>query len=456
MVVMQPDGVSECEAAFSDISSTCADNVEEQAWQTPSSNQSRWKGRAFMLERARQKEEERRIMIDAIRAKTEQEEKERELAYLERQQQEDDVETASDSSGLSDVSAKDEAAEGRDSRRSSGEGPRIALGDDPDSDDEQLTGPPKGAGPGSSNSFASSESNDEPEDLPSPLVLYSSDDNTRIELQIQGDQHGFQNGPLRRVVVRMRGDWAPIGSNRFMELVEAGFFHGSRFHRVVKGTLVQFGLPVDPVLYAHWKDNFVPDDTEGKKVGNFRGTLAFAAKGSNTRCCQVFVNLSHNKSFDSQGFMPFAEVVQGMEVIDEIFSGYGDELSPEGTGPDAHRIKELGAEYLKNFPKLSWIAAAEVLSKSGDIPEFKRFSSLKKPGEVHVDPSLRVSFSQENSNTVKSQSARTSLRRNTPPRAASPPSSGGMSPQRRPSSPGNEAAGSGLVAIKVLKKQISC
>jgi len=189
--------------------------------------------------------------------------------------------------------------------------------------------------------------------------------------------------------VRLRHDWAPIGAARFMELIEAGFFQGVYFHRVLKGSLAQFGLPADPAVYETWKNKVLPEEAgdEATKITNSRGTLSFASRGEGTRCCQVFINLCHNKSFDHQGFTPFAEIVKGMDALDGLFSGYS-EVSPKGTGPDPERIKQEGANYLKEaFPKLSCIVATQVLSRAED-GTVHRGSLTKETGYVSEGKSV--------------------------------------------------------------------
>ena len=152
-------------------------------------------------------------------------------------------------------------------------------------------------------------------------------------------------------VVQVHTDWAPKGSQRFYELVKSGYYDGDGFFRVVPGFVVQFGLAPSPATTKKW-DNPIPDDPVSQT--NKPGTLVFATAGPNTRTTQLFINLGRNQSLDSQGFAPFGEIVEGMDVVERIYSGYGEQ-------PDQQQITNEGNVYLKaNFPKMDFIRKATV------------------------------------------------------------------------------------------------
>ena len=74
-----------------------------------------------------------------------------------------------------------------------------------------------------------------------------------------------------------------------------------------------------------------------------------------TRSTQVFVNLADNPDLDKQGFSAFGRVLRGIEVVDRLYSAYGEE-------PDQGHLHYKGDDYLKrNFPKLDRIKAATVV-----------------------------------------------------------------------------------------------
>ena len=160
-------------------------------------------------------------------------------------------------------------------------------------------------------------------------------------------------------VIQVHRDWAPLGADRFYELVHSGYYDAARFFRVIPGFMAQFGINGDPHVWGLWSVRRLPDDPV--RQSNTRGMVSFATAGPNTRTAQVFINYGNNSMLDGQGFAPFGEVVQGMEVVDRLYSGYG-EGAPEGRGPDQERIWTEGNAYLKHdFPKLDYIKRATVV-----------------------------------------------------------------------------------------------
>jgi peptidyl-prolyl cis-trans isomerase A (cyclophilin A) len=161
-------------------------------------------------------------------------------------------------------------------------------------------------------------------------------------------------------VIEVTRAWAPHGADRFYNLVAGGFFDDCRFFRVVYGFMAQFGIHGEPALNGVWHDARIPDDPV--QQSNKRGYVTFATAGPNTRTTQVFINFAdRNARLDGQGFAPFGKVVEGMEVVDKLFSGYG-EAAPQGHGPDQGRIQKEGNAYLtKFFPKLDYVKQASIV-----------------------------------------------------------------------------------------------
>jgi cyclophilin family peptidyl-prolyl cis-trans isomerase len=155
-------------------------------------------------------------------------------------------------------------------------------------------------------------------------------------------------------VIEVYRDWAPLGADRFFNLVRAGFFDDSRFFRVVPDFIAQFGIPGDPAVTRVWQDRTFPDDPPRER--NLRGTVAFAMKGPNDRRTQLYINLRDNARNDGQGFAMIGRVVDGMQVVDSLYGGYGE---TSGGGMRAGRQQRLLAEgnaYLDQaFPKLDRI-----------------------------------------------------------------------------------------------------
>lgn len=161
-------------------------------------------------------------------------------------------------------------------------------------------------------------------------------------------------------LVDVHRDWAPLGADRFYNLVKNGFFDDTRVYRALDGFMAQFGLNGDPYVNQAWKNAFIVDDPVTQS--NARGRITFAKGGLHTRTTEVFVNYRDNASLDAQGFAPFGEVVEGMEVVDAFHTAYGDG-PPRGEGPYAAMVGARGNEYLDaEFPELTRIERASIES----------------------------------------------------------------------------------------------
>jgi peptidyl-prolyl cis-trans isomerase A (cyclophilin A) len=123
--------------------------------------------------------------------------------------------------------------------------------------------------------------------------------------------------------------------------------------------MAQFGMSGNPALNAKMDSLRIPDDPVAQS--NKRGVLTFATAGPNTRSSQFFINYADNAPLDAQGFSPIGKVVDGMKVVDAMYSGYG-EGAPNGAGPSQDSIREKGNEYLQRaFPKLDYIKSATIV-----------------------------------------------------------------------------------------------
>jgi peptidyl-prolyl cis-trans isomerase A (cyclophilin A) len=164
-------------------------------------------------------------------------------------------------------------------------------------------------------------------------------------------------GDITIEVVRM---WAPNGVDRFYNLVKAGFYDNVAFFRVISGFMAQTGLNGDPEVTNAWARAPIPDDPV--KKSNTRGTVTFAMTSDpNSRTTQFFINFGDNSYLDKSGFAPFGQVVDGMSVVDMLYSGYG-EGAPRGRGPLQGRINSEGNAYLKaEFPDLDYIIRASII-----------------------------------------------------------------------------------------------
>ena len=162
-----------------------------------------------------------------------------------------------------------------------------------------------------------------------------------------------------KIVLEVHREWSPNGVDRFYNLVKVGFYEDVAFFRVIQGFMAQFGLHGDPRVTRAWNRRAIKDDPV--KQSNLRGYVTFAKRNQrNSRTTQLFINLVDNKGLDRQGFAPFAQVVEGMDVVDSIFAiGEG---GPRGPGPNQRQITGQGNAYLKKqFPKLDYLKSARIV-----------------------------------------------------------------------------------------------
>jgi len=155
--------------------------------------------------------------------------------------------------------------------------------------------------------------------------------------------------------VLVKRGWSPLGADRFYNLVKSGFYDDVRFFRVVEGFVVQFGISGEPGVSRAWREKAIEDDPVVEK--NTRGSVSFAKSGKNTRTTQVFINLGNNTRLDQMGFSPFGRVMKGMAVVDQLYSGYGENLTRK-----QHNIVADGNVYLEQkYPKLDYIEKATIV-----------------------------------------------------------------------------------------------
>jgi len=163
------------------------------------------------------------------------------------------------------------------------------------------------------------------------------------------------------ITLEVRRDWSPNGVDRFYNLVRNGYYDNTPFFRVRSGTWAQFGIAADPKVAQAWRNKAIPDDP--RIESNTRGMVTYAFKDANGRTTQIFINLRDNRMpLDTQGFVPIAKVIKGMEVADALYAQYGESA---GGGIRAGKQDSLFAgsnNYLKrNFPLLDYIKKASII-----------------------------------------------------------------------------------------------
>jgi len=171
---------------------------------------------------------------------------------------------------------------------------------------------------------------------------------------------GERGERLLEVAIEVVRAWAPIGADRFYNLVRHGYYDDARFHRTVPDFIVQWGLAGDPEVTGAWIGETIPDD-DAVVASNVRGTIAFAFTEPHTRTTQVYINLLDNSRLDAQGFPPFVRVVEGMEVVDRIYPGYGESSGGGLRRGEQSAIVAGGNDYLdREFPMLTRLLRATV------------------------------------------------------------------------------------------------
>ena len=119
--------------------------------------------------------------------------------------------------------------------------------------------------------------------------------------------------------------------------------------------MAQLGIHGDPAVSAKWRQTNIQDDPSAGQ-SNKPGFVTFAKTGApNSRTTQIFFNFGDNAMLDSQGFTPFGKVVEGDQVLSQLYRGYGE-------APDQGAIQLQGSSYLKaTFPNLDYIKTARIV-----------------------------------------------------------------------------------------------
>ena len=170
------------------------------------------------------------------------------------------------------------------------------------------------------------------------------------------------------IVLEVHRDWSPHGADQFYKLIEAEFYDECRFFRAIPGFMAQVGMHGDPLVNMEWSDKTIADDPVVRS--NQRGYATFAKTGQpNSRSTQFFINFTDNSRLDTQGFAPFAKVINGMDVVDKINTEYDER-------PQQHRIAKFGNRYLDGeFPNLDYIVTARIVEEP----------AIKDPEETDED-----------------------------------------------------------------------
>ena len=160
-------------------------------------------------------------------------------------------------------------------------------------------------------------------------------------------------------VIQVVRAWAPLGADRFYNLIRHGYYDDARFHRTVPDFIVQWGLAGDPEVTATWMDRMLADDPV--VASNARGSVAYAFTEADTRSTQIFISLVDLTRLDAGGFAPFGRVMEGMDVVDALYSGYGEESGGGLRAGAQDSVAQGGNAYLdRTFPELDQLIRATI------------------------------------------------------------------------------------------------
>mmetsp|Transcript_85856 Transcript_85856/g.191916 ORF Transcript_85856/g.191916 Transcript_85856/m.191916 type:complete len:277 (+) Transcript_85856:67-897(+) len=163
------------------------------------------------------------------------------------------------------------------------------------------------------------------------------------------------------ICVRVVPDWAPLGAERFLHLVDSGHFSEKiAIYRGIPGGLIQFGVVKSTDPRSGRYEPIADDPLIG--VPFEEGSLVFAAAGSGTRTATLCLFLGDFRSQlgRNQPETPIGKVCpESMATLHKIFTGYGDIPQCGGKGPDPERLEKEGNVYImKEFPECDFVTGA--------------------------------------------------------------------------------------------------
>lgn len=131
---------------------------------------------------------------------------------------------------------------------------------------------------------------------------------------------------LGNIKIELYPDKAPVTVKNFLDYVNAGFYNGTIFHRVINNFMIQGGGFTEDLHQKPTKPPIKNEATNGLK--NKRGTIAMARTMIiDSATSQFFINQKDNSFLDHRdnsmqgfGYAVFGQVIEGMDVVDKIAS----------------------------------------------------------------------------------------------------------------------------------------
>jgi peptidyl-prolyl cis-trans isomerase A (cyclophilin A) len=195
------------------------------------------------------------------------------------------------------------------------------------------------------------------------FLLLSSAVASSLSQELPRVQCTTTKGPL---AIEIHRDWAPLGADRFVELVRDNFFTDIAFFRCVKGFLTQFGISDKPDK-KHWHQATIPDDPN-LGLGIKKQYVSFAGGGANTRSTQMFIAFEDLDYLGKEPWeTPFGVVVEGGGTLKKLYKSYGD-IPPFGNGPDQQEIHLQGNAYIRTlFPQTDFLIECAMVSEQQGV-----------------------------------------------------------------------------------------
>ena len=156
--------------------------------------------------------------------------------------------------------------------------------------------------------------------------------------------------------ITAKRSYSPNAVDRFYQLIKHDYYDNAIFYRVVPDFVAQFGN-TDTSQMNQWRSQKIHD--EPVLLSNAKGTVSFARDGAESRDLELFINLADNQKLDTldfngvRGFPAFAHVTKGIEIVESLYSGYGEETMANYESMYSDR-----ALFYKNYPKLDLIEKA--------------------------------------------------------------------------------------------------
>ena len=165
-------------------------------------------------------------------------------------------------------------------------------------------------------------------DAETPLGVGSADSTAtteyvRCETQAWDPSAGGSGGFVSdHFTLEMHRDWAPVGYDRFMQLVRRGFSTDNLIYRTIPGFLVQFGVGADPAVQAEYDAKPLQDDPKVPGLAFGKGVLSFAGSGRNSRTTHMFFADAPSGSHLGSAYheRPIGRIIDRPEIIDQVRS----------------------------------------------------------------------------------------------------------------------------------------